>query len=553
MVKRLLSVSALLVLLVTSFTSWADSLISSVDRDRLSVNETLNLSLSYLGSGGQAPDLSVLQHDFIVLGQQQSQRMQINNGSVTREQMWNIVLQPRRVGTLTIPAFEVNGEVSQAIVIEVSDQSSANASGASGSNSKETVYGEADVDVLSPYVQQQVILTWRLISKLNIDGVNMAPPDFGDALSLDLGAKRYQRTGAHGQNEVVIEQRYALFPQKSGELVIPGHYFQAELLNSRGGFFGSTQSVNIPTPAITLQVKPAPNTKAAWLPATQLTIQDQLSTTRVTAGEPFTRQLHLQARGILAEQLPNLQTNAAGVKRYAEPVKRENNFQHNQVISQSISSETLIAEQAGELVLPAISVVWFDISANEWREAQAPAQTIYVEAQAGSTQSLPSNTQQPASVASQTASDTVTNEPAPSATANATTGPSSEHDTTANHPTVLWLLAGGLVASLVLNGYLLLRRPQTERSPADVRPSEPAAKTQYKDVFAQQDARKLYQLLMRDQRSQPNPQRQRLLDELSAHLYQASPADWQRWQELFAQIHAPETSASKATMDNLYG
>lgn len=551
MVKRRLSISALILLLITSFTAVADSLISSVDRDRLSVNETLNLSISYSGSGGEAPDLSVLQNDFVVLGQQQSQRMQINNGSVSREQMWNIVLQPRRTGTLTIPAFEVNGEVSQAIVIEVGNQSSTGNS----SNNKETVYGEADVDVLAPYVQQQVILTWRLVSKLNIDGVNMAPPDFGDALSLDLGAKRYQRTGAHGQNEIVIEQRYALFPQKSGELVIPGHYFQAELMTGRGGFFGSTQSVNIPTPPITLQVKAAPNSKAAWLPATQLTIQDQLSTSRVTAGEPFTRQLTLQAQGILAEQLPNLQTNATGIKRYAEPVKRDNNFQHNQVLSQSINTETLIADHAGEFVLPAISVVWFDINANEWREAQTPAQTIYVEPQAGTRSPPAASTQEPTTAANSTPhAHAESDEPVQSAaTTPNTTDPILDQDSSlAARPSLLWLLAGALLLSIALNVYLLLRRPKAASIPTATRASEPSIQTQYKEVFVRQDAPKLYQLLMREQRSQPTPQRQQLLDQVSAHLYQARPADWQHWQQLLAQITAPVAQPT-ASIDDLYG
>lgn len=542
-----------ILLLLSSVCAVAINLTATADRTRIGLNESFNLTITQTAGGSETPDIRALEQDFYILGQHQSQRIQMQNGNVQREQQWVIGLQPRRAGTLIIPSFSANGEHTEAIEIEVGSTSGA-PSNSSSSNSKETLYGEADVDIIASYVQQQVVLTWRLISKLPIDGVNMSPPDFGDVLAHPMGASEYKRTDSNGQVEHIVEQRYALFPQKSGKLQLPDHYFQVQLLLNRGGFFNDSQTVNIATPALTLEVKPAPNTKSAWLPAKQLQLSDHVSSHRVEVGEPFTRTITINAQGILAEQLPSLQTNARGLKRYAEPVKRQNDHADNDVISQVISSETLIAEQAGHIELPAQTIVWFDTKANEWRETVLAAQTVEVIGTA-SAQSVPATaapTAQNTSKDDQTATAETNSENSPATENTSDTASTSPSSTEASHFWQLVALAltclllasiGAVVALSVRLRKLATPKPSLSAKPATTKPWQQALK--------QQDAKALYRELMAEQRQHYDAQRQLVIDQLANHLYNNAAPAWSNWSDVLNSLGTNRKTES-AGLTGLY-
>ncbi|HUH57011.1 MAG TPA: BatD family protein, partial [Pseudomonadales bacterium] len=119
MVKRLFLLPFLF-LLFFSQPSLAAEFTASVDRTKIGEQDTVTLKLRlneqvYRGQ----PDLSVLEEDFRIQGQQRSQQLSFVNGKSESFTEWNIGLLPRRTGTLTIPALSFKGESTQPIIIEV--------------------------------------------------------------------------------------------------------------------------------------------------------------------------------------------------------------------------------------------------------------------------------------------------------------------------------------------------------------------------------------------------------------------------------------------------
>ena len=91
-----------------------------IDRNSMVMDETLSLTLSKDGSSFfSGPDLEPLEKDFKVLGQSKNSSTRIINGSSTSSVEWNIVLAPRREGTLEIPPITVGSEKTNALKVEV--------------------------------------------------------------------------------------------------------------------------------------------------------------------------------------------------------------------------------------------------------------------------------------------------------------------------------------------------------------------------------------------------------------------------------------------------
>ncbi|MFX4229013.1 MAG: BatD family protein [Porticoccaceae bacterium] len=120
----------LVLLLLLPAGAISAELTSSVDRNSININETLTLTLRYEeGASSDSLELEVLRQDFDVLSVQPhtSNNVSIVNGNYSQQTLttWTITLAPKREGTRVIPSFNIDGNVSDAIAIEVSRSSGA--------------------------------------------------------------------------------------------------------------------------------------------------------------------------------------------------------------------------------------------------------------------------------------------------------------------------------------------------------------------------------------------------------------------------------------------
>jgi len=157
--------SLFILLLTISFQTMA-SPIASIDRSVIAVNDTLTFTIRLNGGGSfRGPDLVPLNQNFHVLGNSQSSRHMIRNGHSESWTEWVITLMPKREGRLTIPAINIDGQITEPISINVQPS-------VPGSlDNLQPIFLESEVDKSSVYTQQQVIYTVRIFQSIQLNNI----------------------------------------------------------------------------------------------------------------------------------------------------------------------------------------------------------------------------------------------------------------------------------------------------------------------------------------------------------------------------------------------
>jgi len=198
---------------------------ASVDRDHIALSESFQLVIRVEGSmRAEEPDLAPLERNFEVLAATAIPVSRSRTGRSESATTWQISLMARHAGELTIPAIEVGGERTQPIAIRVSEDPPP------ASAAAREVQLQVETDAAEVHVQQQLLLTVRLLHAVNLNrGATLEAPEIPDAVVRELGEDSYEKL-VDGRRYGVFERRYAVFPQKSGELVVPALGF-----HGRGG------------------------------------------------------------------------------------------------------------------------------------------------------------------------------------------------------------------------------------------------------------------------------------------------------------------------------
>lgn len=330
------------------------------------VDEAFQLVFSASEKTDGTPDFSPLDQDFEILSQRQSSQSSWVNGKSSQSINWILNVMARRAGRLSVPEIEFGRDRSVAIEIEVQKEE------ASG-GARPDLFLEVAVDSKTPYLQTQVIYTWRIYYRVNLSGANMGEPVLENALVMQLGENRRYRKQLDGVDYQVIEGRYAIFPQQAGKLTIPPLALTAEVLGAqqqadmnRFFSFQRTTTRRIKSKALSLQVQGVPDVfgPGPWLAASQLELSQSWSdeSLQIKVGEPLTRTLTLRAVGVPKSQLPDIgmDLNDANLKTYPEqPLTSERTFE-NGLSSVREQKVAIIAASAGRYRLPAISLRWYN-------------------------------------------------------------------------------------------------------------------------------------------------------------------------------------------------
>lgn len=376
-------------LCVLSCTQASASLQARVDRNPVAVNESFNLTLLSSDSSSGEPDLSALKRDFDILGQSKSSSFQIINGQISHTTQWQISLTPKHAGQLKIPAIPVGGQSSAPINLTVT---TANQAGTP--QQSKNLFLEVSAAPQTVHVQQQIIFTVRLYSALSLgEGSSLSDPTFPnmDAVVERLGADHPFEVMRNGQPYSVIERRYAVFPQKSGQFSSAPVVFDGSVVeaNQHGGGFmfnpfnQHTRQLRLDSKSVTFAVKPVPPGYdiRQWLPASNLQLTEQWSENppKFTVGEPITRTLTVTANGLTATQLPAMDSGTIdGLKLYPDQPTLKNGQDGNGIIGTREQKIAYIPTRAGNITLPAIEIKWWNVNTNQAEVARLPARSLTV-------------------------------------------------------------------------------------------------------------------------------------------------------------------------------
>lgn len=353
-----------------------------VEPQRITANDTFRLILaSDNPQSGGIPNLTPLQNDFTILGTERSMSYRMVNGQTSSQTQWIILLRPKKVGRLVVPAIKVGQEETQAGMIDVSGDSVSSTSDEARENAADGVMLKTEVSTPTPYVNQQLLYTVKLLSNAQLLNAEYHPPSVDNALLIPLGDGRHGQTEVNGSLYAVEEQQYAIFPQKSGPLTIHPPSFQAAVYDR------VPRRVTVEAKETSLTVRPVPSNYqgSTWLPAKKITLAETYEPTTQTLqeGGTFTRTVTLTAVSMPAQLLPAL-TFAANddFNVYPDTPEIKNVIRQNELLGTSTVKVTYLFNQKGRVTIPALEMTWFNTDTGQAETASLPARTLTIQANA---------------------------------------------------------------------------------------------------------------------------------------------------------------------------
>ena len=370
-------------LVLALFASLSQARVTAeVDRTEVALGETLRLTIK--ADAGERPDsidLDVLNRDFEILQRSTSTSARVIGGEQSVTRTLEVDLSPRREGVVTIPALGDQGQRTTPIAIKVAPEPI-------DELEDDLVYFDARVDQTEVYVQAQVILTITLQQAINLDNRAVSELDIPDTYVETLEQKSYQRRSA-GRLWQVTELRYALFPQTSGTLQIPGIAFSGrELLPGRsllGARLG--RRIAIKSDPIRVSVKPVPASFPGdvWIPARRLELTSRWSAApeSLQTGDSTTRTIEMTAEALQGSQLPPITSLGGtsgldGLRFYPDQETIEQRETPIGLEGYRLQSEALVASQSGAWRLPEIVVPWWNTDTDSLEFARLPAEDVMV-------------------------------------------------------------------------------------------------------------------------------------------------------------------------------
>ncbi len=394
--------------------SFAQSFTATASSTKVGEGEQFEVSFTYSGAdinavaNFQAPNFK----DFLVLsGPNQSSSMQIINGAVSGSRAFTYYLQPRSMGKFTIgsAAISVKGQTlkSAPLTIEVV-KGGGNQQAKKESNNHEVstkeigdnVFIRAIVDKNSVYQGEQVTVTYKLYTRLNIQSPQISKlPSYQGFWSEEIETSNqisFSRENYDGKVfNVATLKKAALFPTQTGELSVTPFELKIPVLIQRkrksnnpfddffdDPFFGRTESVEYTAKSNTVKVKvlSLPQTSLASFNGAvgDYSLQSSIDKKNVKQNEPVTLKVTLSGEGnINLLDMPELQI-PNGFEKY-EP-KISATVSRVGIINGKKSFELLIIPRvSGSFEIAPMQFTFFNPKKKTYETASSPAYSITVE------------------------------------------------------------------------------------------------------------------------------------------------------------------------------
>jgi hypothetical protein len=412
-VKKVLLATALT--LAVSHGALAASLNARVNTDKVALGNQFQLTLTTDGAGNSMPDLAPLQKEFNVLGTSSSMQTQIINGRHSQQKSWIVTLSPKQKGQVTIPELSFDGASSNPLTLTVLDPADMPKSqGVDGVSVEATLQGDHH------YLYQEIPVTVRIETPVPLKRAELVAPSDPAYELTPNGEDRTSQIMRNGQPVTVIERQYMLQPQKTGEVTIAPFVIRGEVkdpnarqspfdrmgigrslfddfpfkgsaFGSRG--FGSSMFDDMFSPgkpfaarsdAIKLSVEGGATTQSdQWfLPAKAVKLISEWTSEKpeFKVGEAVTRKVSILALGARSEQLPDLQFTApTGARIYVDSDATDEFSTEEGTVGRREIVTSIVPTTGGEVVLPEISLTWWDTEAGEEKTATIPSETIHVD------------------------------------------------------------------------------------------------------------------------------------------------------------------------------
>jgi hypothetical protein len=380
--------------------SYAATVDTQLSKDKVSLGDTLTLSFTINGRPTQiSPNFSALEKDFQILDTNYGNIVNMINGVTTTQSFWRLTIVPKKAGVIIIPEMNFGDDKSvsrKLIVAEAADHSISD-------KPNSPVFIEAEVSTTTPYIQSQVLYTFKLFYQSQLENPQVEIPQVKDATLVQLGEGNQYQTNVNGKTYMVVEKNFAIFPQKVGNISIPPTHLRAlayevnASMSSDPFYMPDLQTLSLATKAFTLAVQKIPDQfqGTTWLPAKNISLTETWSVKpeQWELGNPVTRTITVTAEGLRADQIPDLTIDKmTGINIYVNPPKRSNEVKDNMVTGTLEQQVTYIPNSSQSFTLPAVKLNWWNAQTNTNAVTQLNSVSIQVLGKVNNTLIPPSNT-----------------------------------------------------------------------------------------------------------------------------------------------------------------
>lgn len=383
-IKKGVLLSITILFCVMSSLSYANTLETQISSEQVTLGDSIYITfLVNANSANDAPDFSILQKDFRILSRNYEKTVNIMNGALASQTFWRLQLQPLHAGEIIIPAINFGSDQSVARKLTVTSKQSIT------TKPDKLVFVRGEINTTSPYVQSQILYTFKLYFRTPLTDPRIEMPTLNDFTFFQLTDSPMYQTTLNGNVYNVVEKTFALFPKKSGSLKIPSFQFHAMVVDDQPNPYNDPFNFNEPksessaTNAINLSVRDVPANFQGkdWLPAQHILMSEQWSDARKQweSGSPITRTITIEAQGLRADQLPDLTIpNIKGVNVYLDRPKRSNRIQNEMVVGVYEQKVTYIPNDTQAFTIPAIKLNWWNTRTDSNAIAQLNEVSIQV-------------------------------------------------------------------------------------------------------------------------------------------------------------------------------
>ncbi|MBA3010599.1 MAG: tetratricopeptide repeat protein, partial [Desulfobacula sp.] len=351
---------------------------AQVDKTRIAPGE--RVSLQVVVDGGKAEvDLSPM-GDFQILSSGTSTSRSYTNGEWTYQVVYQYQLVPEKTGVLVIPPLTVVHEkqtlMTEEIRILVSEAPLP-------ADQPRQLFVEAQVASPDLVVGQQTVYTIKLFAAARFARASLKAPAFASFAARELEERKNYTQTVNGIPYLVNEVYYILQAEKPGRFEIAPAVIMADLIQSSGNdplnsffndsFFSAarTKSVQVASNSLSLEVSPLPplpGDKTFSGLVGQFTMGTAIDKPTLSVGESATLTLTIQGTGNImdAGSLP-LNLDKSQVKIYEDTPIEEMAATAEGYSGKKIFKRALVPVQEGILVIPSLSLTYFDVDVREYK------------------------------------------------------------------------------------------------------------------------------------------------------------------------------------------
>lgn len=236
---------------------------------------------------------------------------------------------------------------------------------------------EAELDLQEVHVHAQAVYRLRFLHAVDVRDVQLTGPQVRLADLRRIGEDKTFETEREGRRYRAHERKYAVFPFASGTLELAGAYATGRIPVATASLPQGWRPVRMDAPPRTLTVLPVDIQAdgAPWLPANTLSLTEQWTTVE---NGVHRRTLRIEAAGVEAAQLPELDVKVEGMGVLPGPPRLQNHFAGERNIAVREQTFVLMPTKSGLFTVPPLRLRWWNVDTDSERTADLPGRTLLV-------------------------------------------------------------------------------------------------------------------------------------------------------------------------------